>query len=354
MVQLDLSKNQLEFLPEYFGELKSLRHLDLYNNQLTYVPVSFCNLKNLKWLDLKNNPLKESLAKAAGPCITSSDCNNCAKKVVQLMQSLQDRQDKERQQQLIHEQKLAEKRRLAEEAERDKIRAQKKAAKEKRKLEAKLEREAKARQEAAEMAVTQQKSKIQSPLKVNLKSKDGQGSQRSSCLWSLWLFLAALFFVCLGLTYSLLWIYTGGHMDEKSIEKAIPLIKKDAYVKIHEVQAILEPYIGKIQDKCAWLWKDFKARNDIVAHKINTHLGPYFCSLKKSLSLYWTWAQVEAEKAWIWIKPHCQQIGNILGSYLVMAWHWLEANVPVYADFCYHKCLEFSRFVQTSLSNLMK
>jgi Leucine-rich repeat (LRR) protein len=47
----------LEELPEYFGQLRSLRHLDLYSNRLEKLPVSFASLKNLKWLDLKNNPL---------------------------------------------------------------------------------------------------------------------------------------------------------------------------------------------------------------------------------------------------------------------------------------------------------
>lgn len=81
IVKLDLGKNQLRELPEYFGQLKNLRHLDLYSNQLDRLPVSFSQLKNLKWLDLKNNPLVPALQQAAGPCITASDCAMCAKKV---------------------------------------------------------------------------------------------------------------------------------------------------------------------------------------------------------------------------------------------------------------------------------
>ena len=71
----------LEELPEYFGQLKSLRHLDLYSNRLEKLPVSFASLKNLKWLDLKNNPLVPAVQQAAGPCITATDCAMCAKKV---------------------------------------------------------------------------------------------------------------------------------------------------------------------------------------------------------------------------------------------------------------------------------
>ena len=80
-MKLDLSKNRLEELPEFFGQLKNLRHLDLYSNQLERLPVSFSQLKNLKWLDLKNNPLVPALQQAAGPCITPADCTLCSKKV---------------------------------------------------------------------------------------------------------------------------------------------------------------------------------------------------------------------------------------------------------------------------------
>ena len=118
LIHLDLSKNQLSDLPEYFGQLKNLRHLDLYSNQLTKLPPSFSQLKSLKWLDLKNNPLHENLSKAAGPCITPSDCATCAKQVVALMKNIQSTQDRERQKQLMHERKLEEERKLAAELER--------------------------------------------------------------------------------------------------------------------------------------------------------------------------------------------------------------------------------------------
>ena len=88
LVKLDLSKNRLEELPEFFGQLKNLRHLDLYSNQLERLPVSFGQLKNLKWLDLKNNPLVPALQQAAGPCITPSDCASSAKNVGKNFQSI--------------------------------------------------------------------------------------------------------------------------------------------------------------------------------------------------------------------------------------------------------------------------
>ena len=95
---------------------------------------------------MKNNPLHENLAKAAGPCITPSDCATCAKQVVALMKNIQSTQERERQKQLMHERKLEEERKMLAELERDKIRAAKKAAKEKRRQEA-LEREEIAKRE---------------------------------------------------------------------------------------------------------------------------------------------------------------------------------------------------------------
>ena len=104
----------------------------------------------MKWLDLKNNPLEEGLAKSAGPCITPSDCAQCAKSVVILMQNIQSKQERDRQKILLEQRKLDEQRRLQEDQEREKARALKKAAKERKRAEARL-REEQARQ-AAEAA----------------------------------------------------------------------------------------------------------------------------------------------------------------------------------------------------------
>lgn len=51
--------------------------------------MSFGKLKNLKWLDLKNNPLVPTLAKVAGPCLDSKQCERCATDVVNFFIKLQ-------------------------------------------------------------------------------------------------------------------------------------------------------------------------------------------------------------------------------------------------------------------------
>jgi len=369
VIHLDLSKNQLSDLPEYFGQLKNLRHLDLYSNQLTKLPPSFSQLKSLKWLDLKNNPLHENLQKAAGPCITKDDCASCAKQVVALMKNIQISQERERQKQLIQERKLEEERRLAAELEREQIRAAKKAAKEKRRQEAR-EREEAARKQEEIVAMNAMKHEMEQNPQEKFGASNANGkldknqvsaSKKASCLWTLWMFLVAVVFLFLGFGVSLIWIYTGGHLDQRSIERALPLIQKDVDMKMSDlgVKATkwmekTRPYTTKAQENAEWLWEDFKRRNDIVAHKINLHLGPYFCAGKKALFHYCKQAQIQAGKAWEMAKPYWNQFLALIASYIKIAWTWLEANLPVYVDILYHKCIEISDFIQSSVNNLMK
>ncbi|KAL4239434.1 hypothetical protein ACF0H5_000249 [Mactra antiquata] len=54
-----LSKNLINWLPSNFGELSSLEDLRLDNNELAELPESFCKLSSLKTLDLFSNRLTE-------------------------------------------------------------------------------------------------------------------------------------------------------------------------------------------------------------------------------------------------------------------------------------------------------
>lgn len=89
MTKLDLSKNELRELPEDFGNLNKLKYLDLYKNQLEHLPLSFSKLKDLKFLDLKDNPLVPAVAKVAGLCLDTKQCQNCAKDVVNFFVKLE-------------------------------------------------------------------------------------------------------------------------------------------------------------------------------------------------------------------------------------------------------------------------
>lgn len=96
LTKLDLSKNQIEELPENFGDLVRLKHLDLYRNNLKHLPLSFSQLKSLKWLDLKDNPLVPRITEVAGPCLDNKQCQDCARKIVIFYTQLQQQVEKEK------------------------------------------------------------------------------------------------------------------------------------------------------------------------------------------------------------------------------------------------------------------
>lgn len=364
LIKLDLSKNQLAELPEYFGQLKNLRHLDLYSNQLSMLPVSFCQLKNLKWLDLKNNPLLPTLLQAAGPCITGPDCAMCAKKVVALMQSRQSQLERERQKKALEEQKAAQEQRAQEEAERERIRAEKKAAKERRREEARAKEEAKKREMEALMANMQHE--MEQPRNGNshgVKSdKDGGRDSRptSGWCWSLVWLLAGLLVVALGLNISVLWIYTDGHLDQRSIERAMPVLQRDlesafarASKQADQWLDHTRPYTKQASQTAAWIWADLQERNKLVAHYINKQWGPSFCTFKTYLADQAKWAQAELARAWVASKPYFHKLGDLAIHYAGLAWNWAQTHIPVYLDYAYDRLLHVVNLVQTQVNNLM-
>nr|XP_026693536.1 leucine-rich repeat-containing protein 59-like [Ciona intestinalis]XP_026693537.1 leucine-rich repeat-containing protein 59-like [Ciona intestinalis] len=100
LIKLDLSKNQLENLPEDIGKLQQLQHLDLYQNKLKKIPISFSQLKNLRWLDLKENNFDSSYLNIVGDCLDDKQCRTCAVNVVKAMKSAASEQERKRQQEL--------------------------------------------------------------------------------------------------------------------------------------------------------------------------------------------------------------------------------------------------------------
>ena len=153
---------------------------------------------------MKNNPLEEGLAKSAGPCITPSDCANCAKSVVLLMQNIQGKQERDRQKVLLEQRKLDEQRRLEEEKEREKARVLKKAAKERKRAEARL-REEQSRQAAESAAMASIQHEMQQNNATSNGKVGGNGSKDKSysCFWSFWMFMVTVLLIALGFGCSL-------------------------------------------------------------------------------------------------------------------------------------------------------
>lgn len=137
-----MSKNQLKFLPDDFGNLVNLKHLDLYNNQLENLPITFGKLTKLKYLDLKFNPLQPALQKIVGPCITNKDCYEAAKSIVPYYCSLEKKLEKEKRKKAEQDEKD---RKEEADRQREEVRLAKKAARKERVM---LERQKKSEEES--------------------------------------------------------------------------------------------------------------------------------------------------------------------------------------------------------------
>ena len=128
-----------------------------------------------------------------------------------------------------------------EEQERERIRAEKRAAKERRREEARIktELEGKRRNGAAGDSANGEDLRHEMERPRTNDGKDGRAvangrggrsagegsSSKGGWCWSLFMFLLGLAFVGVATGISLLWIYTGGHLDQKSIERALPVIR---------------------------------------------------------------------------------------------------------------------------------
>ena len=88
--------------------------------------------------------------------------------------------------------------------------------------------------------------------------------------------------------------------------------------------------------------------------QLNTQLGPYFLAAKNYCIKGWILCQMEASKIWNQVKPHLNQLIDLLKRYSNIAWKWLEQNVPIYMNLFYVKFVEFYGYVQTSINELMK
>ncbi len=85
-------------------------------------------------------------------------------------------------------------------------------------------------------------------------------AKRRGCCWSIMMFLLGLFFVAVATGFSLLWIYTGGRLDQRSVERALPVIRRDvdaAFLTVGEKaedfykdgSETLGPYVKKAQEQ---------------------------------------------------------------------------------------------------------
>jgi len=62
LTKLNLARNELQKLPDNFGDMHQLVHLDIHENQLKTLPLSMEKLKNLKYLDISKNPFRAPIS----------------------------------------------------------------------------------------------------------------------------------------------------------------------------------------------------------------------------------------------------------------------------------------------------
>lgn len=376
ITKLDLSKNQLGELPENFGGFKNLKSLDLYANQLVKLPVSFAQLKNLKWLDLKDNPLCPAVKQAAGDCITPNDCAMCAKKVVALLQSMESQLQRERQRRMAEEMAQQKEIERREEMERERVRQEKRAAKEKRREEARV-REAETKKDS------EQKVKHEMQLNGNgdTKMKNIQHSSNGyvetseqltsrSCLGSVVMFLLGLAVVGLGLAVSLIWIYTEGRLDSKSVSTALPVIQSDVEdylmtvglktVKLYEqAEKVAKPYVDSSLKSGQAAWKEggvyMRKGAKYMEDNYGDLLANIWAQMKVAFGIIWSYIltgwyiiQPYLLQAWEASKPFFHQLGKIIIEKSVEFWEFLQTNYPAYVDWVSEKAVAASHFAAKS------
>jgi len=380
ITKLDLSKNQLVELPENFGGFKSLKSLDLYANQLVKLPVSFAQLKNLKWLDLKDNPLCPAVKQAAGDCITPNDCALCAKKVVALLQSMESQLQRERQRRMAEEMAQQKEIERKEEMERERVRQEKRAAKEKRREEARV-REAETKNSVDQKVrhEMQLNGSQDSKTKNKLHSSNGHANtspapSSGSWLGSLIMFLLGLAVVGLGLAVSLIWIYTEGRLDTKSVTTALPVIQSDVEdylmsvglktVKLYEqAEKTAKPFVESTLKSGKAAWKEGGVYMRKGAKYLEANYGDLamqiWAQIKTGFGVIWSYVLIGWQailpvllQAWEASKPFFHQLGKIIIDKSVELWEFLHMNFPVYVDWLADQFLTLSQIAAKSWQKL--
>jgi len=235
IVKLDLSKNQLAELPEEFGGLAKLQHLDLYQNRLRELPVSFCRLNSLKWLDMRDNPLEdEGLVAAVGDCLSNAQCQLCAKQVVAFTKKVQSDTERERQKRLKADRDVLAAQRAEEERQSAEKRAKKKAEKERRRL-LQAQRTADKKTDVPSADNDVNSERVRNGSTVSEQQRTNRGGL-SCCQIVLAAMLLAISLVCA------LYVFCSPHLEDEFCHDMIHLIHHYAG-KIHNASQSLLAHI---------------------------------------------------------------------------------------------------------------
>lgn len=285
---------------------------------------------------------------------------------------MQSQMERERQRLAIEERKAEEQRRLLEEQEKEKIRNEKRAAKERRR-EARGKEDLKKQQDRMKMSSSMSKESFNgqgvnngtgnSPHQYNeyqakkgfeYKEHNKRHTENGGWCRSLMMLLLALLLVTVGSGISLLFIYTGGHLDQQSIERALPVLQHDVehtFVLIgkkvdfvwQEAHRILNPFWKKIAKNGSGLWDELVKNGTLILNKMKeqashfldyvyVNWGPAFCSVRHWCQLRLHELMNYASQLWDLSKPYIDQLVYIVVHYTGLLVEKTKEHFPVFID----------------------
>ena len=266
---------------------------------------------------------------------------------------MQSQLERERQKLAYEKQKAEAARKALEEEEREKVRAEKRAAKEKRREEARLKEGG-----VATNATTIKSKTSRGPSQPHSQSQreghdersERKRSSASSCCWVLLWAAMTLILVTSAMAFSLIWIYTNGKLDQRSVEKAVPLIQRDVDHVLAKAEKIMEPYVAAFPRELGPVLKsaevqltkftsEWSRRQKLLAMYVNENLGPYCCSLVHTVKSWLTWASVQAAELWETLRPQLLQLWS----------QWVYPGLKHVGDYALQSCQTLSLWVQKSL-----
>ena len=171
------------------------------------------------------------------------------------------------------------------------------------------------------------------------------------------LVLLSVVLFSVGTAVSTLWVYTGGRLDQASIERALPVIQRDAEALAAKATTWLDtfnrdtlsPLWSSAQAKLQWLAGELDRRHKLVAYWLNENMGPTLCSAKKQALESWEHAKVHLHQAYEKSKPWLKDLQAVATKYAQI----LRVYLTHFLETAYHQAHHVYNHIQSSIHNLM-
>merc|ERR1719348_2934514 len=164
-----------------------------------------------------------------------------------------------------------------------------------------------------------------------------------TCLGSILMFLLGVAVAGLGLAISLLWIYTEGKLDSKSVSSALPVIQADieeTLLKIgkstsmmyEEVEKMSKPYLESAIKNGKSAWNEGGKQIRVGAKYLEENYGEFFNQSWSKIREAWKQLLPHLKEAWEASKPYFHELGKIIIEKTLELWKYLQENFPVYME----------------------